>query len=148
AIGEQDLRPLGERCLRPRPGRLVRDFDDLVDGRRGGEVDLAADHTGRRVVNLAGPLRHPGPRGSTDKMGDSLGTHSRIPCFVISSVILSRMNVLDSRARSSHAKTQVVTVPLKPAAAREAKSSSKSTSPWPMSRCWCTRTVDPGGLTM
>ena len=62
--------------------------------------------------------------------------------------MVSRMKVLDSRARSSQAKTQVLTMPSKPLASRLAKNSSKSTSPCPMSRCWCTVTCDPGGLTM
>ena len=67
--------------------------------------------------------------------------------------MVSRMKRLDSRARSSHANTQaghdvaVVVAEAEPLAG-STKNRSQSTSPCPMSRCWCTRAVDPGGLTM
>ena len=58
------------------------------------------------------------------------------------------MKRLDSSARSSQAKTQAVRMPSKPLRSSAAKKAPKSTSPWPMSRCWWTVTCDPGGLTM
>jgi hypothetical protein len=58
------------------------------------------------------------------------------------------MNVENSRARSSQANTHAVMIPSNSSRSSVPKNASQSTSPWPMSRCWCTRTVDPGGLTM
>jgi hypothetical protein len=62
--------------------------------------------------------------------------------------IPSSMRMPDSRAWSSQPKTQVVRTPSKPIPARAAKASSKSTSPRPISMCWWTRVVLPGGLVM
>ena len=58
---------------------------------------------------------------------------------------LSRGWPADSRARSSQANTHTVAMPSKPIRAGAAKNSSQLTSPWPTSRCWCTRAVEPGG---
>ena len=60
---------------------------------------------------------------------------------------MSRMKTLESVARSSQAKTHAVMIPSK-STARGGEERPKSTSPWPMSRCWCTRPSEPGGLTM
>ena len=45
------------------------------------------------------------------------------------SAMVSRMKVADSRARSSQAKTQAVTIQSKPTFSRVAKNSATSTSP-------------------
>jgi hypothetical protein len=62
-------------------------------------------------------------------------SESTLPCSAAASI-----RVPDSRAWSSQPKTQVVRTPSKPIPARAAKASSKSTSPRPISMCWCTRT--------
>ena len=66
--------------------------------------------------------------------------------------IVERMWRVDSAARSSQANTQEVMIvssrSLNPSLASVAKKVSHATSPWPMSRCWWTRTWLPGGLVM
>ncbi len=76
--GEEHLGALGERRLSPLCGGHGRLGHDLVDQRLRREVDLAGHLTGRRVVDITGPLGGPVPLGVPDEMGDAAGgAHAR-----------------------------------------------------------------------
>src|SRR5947209_1459832 len=160
AEAEQHRGALGQRGVPPAGKGRGRRGDRGVDLLDRGQRDLAGDLAGRRVGHRCGaaagarapgaadPVRNGGGHGRPFQVGVPQVPEVSGKCLPTSARIAASIRLPDSRAWSSQPNTQVVRTPSKPMPASAAKAASKSTSPRPISVCWCTRVELPGGLVM